>query len=224
MFCRTGLKVTVMSVVTMRGTNPNEWRRVRRLISPYISSIITIGKIATQGVFDQVWSEIELEDESDEEWLNRFIAKTIIDEQISKEEQAKIPVAVSAEQMKLVQVMAIALAQSLRMRGLVEEGYKSEMMRQFVFREIMTLALNEEDVGSAVMYWNLLADLASKFGSAEYRLSRTFDLVSNEVSTSKDPAFAAHLLIQKLGDRRMEKALLRMIASEDDEVDGWFVA
>ena len=203
----------------------SEIRKLRRLIEPYVKAAITIGKSSTQCIFDQVYAEESacVEYEQDDEWLSRFMAQTVIDEFISENQLGKIPKAVSVAEQKLVRVMAIALSHSLKMRSLVIDGYHPSLMKDYIFKTLLDLAVDEESAECAAMHWSLLRDLARAFGSSEHRLSRTFDEIAKEVAAHGDPKFAVFVLISNLGNRRIERMLLKGIVVSDDEAnDGWF--
>jgi hypothetical protein len=82
------------------------------------------------------------------------------------------------------------------------------------------LAVEEGDLNIAEMIWDLLEQLSVKFGSAR-RLAPVFSLVRREIAESKDPSFAAFVLIANLSDRKMDKLILKNFASDDDENTWW---
>jgi len=202
----------------------SEIRKLRRELLPFIEVITAIGGTSTQTIFDLVFEEEgrSIEFEEDDSWLARFLARTIIDDLVSDQEPGKMALNVTVKHQKLVRIMATALAQSLSMRALVLEGYHPSLMSAYIFNEFVAMGVDEVDVDFALMIWNVLEKLAIKFGSAERRLADVFTIVRQEVAESMDPSFASFVLISKLGNRKLERMILKNIVSDDDDTESWW--
>ena len=201
-------------------------KRLRRELLPYVTTITAVGSTSTQTIFDSVFDRIEenasLEYEENDEWMQRFFQRTIIEELI-KDQQPKKMMNVSVKHQELVRIMATALAQGLKMRSLIREGYSPALMSDYVLRYLVEIAVNEVDVDFALMVWGFLEQLVLKFGSAERRLAGVFALVKQEVLESRDASYATFVLISTLGDRRLDKMILKKIVSDNDTEAWWVV-
>ena len=201
-------------------------KRLRRELLPYVTTITAVGSTSTQTIFDSVFDRIEenasLEYEENDEWMQRFFQRTIIEELI-KDQQPKKMMNVSVKHQELVRIMATALAQGLKMRSLIREGYSPALMSDYVLRYLVEIAVNEVDVDFALMVWGVLEQLVLKFGSAERRLAGVFALVKQEVLESRDASYATFVLISTLGDRRLDKMILKKIVSDNDTEAWWVV-
>ena len=202
----------------------SELRKIRRQLQPYIEIIVPIGGLTTQTIFDAVFEEsASLESDEDDAWVQRFLERMAIEELISNQEPAKMSLSVTVNHQELVRIMAMTLAQRLKMRSLVVEGYSSRLMSDFVFAQFVEIAVNADDVDFALMAWGVLEQLALKFGASERQLAKVFAVVQQEVSESRDPSYAVFVLISTLGGRRIEKLLLKKIVSDDDDNSAWWV-
>jgi len=205
----------------------SDLKRLRRELLPYVTTITAIGSTSTQTIFDSVFDRIEenasLEYEENDEWMQRFFQRMVIEELITDQHPAKMILSVSVKHQELVRIMATALAQGLKMRSLIREGYSPALMSDYVLRYLVEIAVNEVDVDFALMVWGVLEQLVLKFGSAERRLAGVFALVKQEVSESRDPSYATFVLISTLGDRRLDKMILKKIVSDSDTEAWWVV-
>lgn len=201
-------------------------KRLRRELLPYVTTITAVGSTSTQTIFDSVFDRIEenasLEYEENDEWMQRFFQRTIIEELIQDQQPEKM-MNVSVKHQELVRIMATALAQGLKMRSLIREGYSPALMSDYVLRYLVEIAVNEVDVDFALMVWGVLEQLVLKFGSAERRLAGVFALVKQEVLESRDASYATFVLISTLGDRRLDKMILKKIVSDNDTEAWWVV-
>ena len=202
--------------------NRAQLRKLERDLKPYIDTIIGIGGPSTQSIFDSVWEEESksIEAEEEYEWMAGFLQKMVVDDLIQKQAASKIAKTISIQDQQIVRIMAEALFTSLKMRSLVEEGYDSKYMLEYVINTFVMLAVEEGDLNVAEMLWNLLEQLSVKFGSAR-RLAPVFSQVRREIAESKDPGFAAFVLISSLGSRKMDKLILKNFESDDADNTWW---
>jgi hypothetical protein len=203
--------------------NRSELRKLERDINPYIETIIEIGGPSTQAIFDRIW-EVEsksIEAEEEYEWMAIFLQNMIVDDVIQKQAAYKIAKPISIQDQKIVCIMAEALFESLKMRSLVEEGYDCKYMLAYVLNTFVMLAVEEEVLEEAEIIWYLLEQLSVKFGSAR-RLAPVFSLVRREIAESKDPSFSVFVLLANLGDRKIDKLILKNFASDDENT--WWQA
>jgi hypothetical protein len=203
--------------------NRSKLRKLERDLKPYIDTIIGIGGPLTQAIFDSVWEEESksIEAEEEYEWMARFLQKMVVDDVIQKQAAYKMPKPISIQDQKIVHIMAEALFESLKMRSLVEEGYDSKYMLAYVLNTFVMLAVEEEVLEEAEIIWYLLEQLSVKFGSAR-RLAPVFSLVRREIAESKDPSFSVFVLLANLGDRKIDKLILKNFASDDENT--WWQA
>ena len=212
-----------MDEVEANKLNRSELRKLERDINPYIETIIEIGGPSTQAIFDRIW-EVEsksIEAEEEYEWMAKFLQKMVVDDVIQKQAAYRIAKPISIQDQKIVRIMAEALFESLKMRSLVEEGYDCKYMLAYVLNTFVMLAVEEGDLNIAEMIWDLLEQLSVKFGSAR-RLAPVFSLVRREIAESKDPSFSVFVLLANLGDRDIEKLILKNFASDDENT--WWQA
>ena len=198
-------------------------RKLRRELKPYVAAITKIGGRTTQSIFDHAFEEegesIEFDDDKD--WMFRLLAKIILDDLIEDQEHARTRKDVTVKEQKIVETMAAALLQCIRMRSLVADGYSPSMASDYVISEFVLLAVNDPKLDRAIIAWQLLEDLSLQLGSAPRRLAPVFTLAREEVAESKDPSYATFVLIANLGNRRIDQMLLRKIGADDAEEKWW---